>query len=673
MTTMSTFQSLTVHCARCHDHKFDPISQEEYYRLQSVFAGVDRANRLYDLDPEVAHQRRELLAERKKHQRRLDELTAIVAKVASPDLERLDGELNAAKEKVKALKSAGKESPANGYHSEISPSPDVEKWVQVDLGKATALGELRLFPARPTDFPDTPGFGFPKRFRVEASDTEDFVARQMLLDTKDADHTNPGDHAVVIPAQNVQARFVRITAKKLWERTQDYVFALAELQVWSGTNNAALDAKVSALDSIEAGRWGKVRLVDGFDSRKSLVDSPGNPAQQKPLESEIARLESERESLATAQLDAAMRQELSDLRQRVAKLDQDLTTLPALQLVYAASSDFKPEGSFKPPGAPREVQLLKRGDVKRPGGLMSPGSLASVPGVDPELKFTNDGEGYRRAALARWITDPGNMLTRRSIVNRVWLHHFGRGIVDTPNDFGHMGSPPTHPELLDWLAFWFLDNGESFKMLDRLIVTSATYRQSSTVRSTDAEKVDADNRYLWRMNLQRLDAESVRDTLLFASGKLDLRMGGPSDQQFGFKDDHSPVYDYTAFDVNTLASNRRSVYRFIVRSVPDPFLECLDAADPTLLTAKRNITLTALQALATLNNPFVLRQCENISDRLQRTSPALEQQIAEAYRLVLNRLPSTEESRLMTDYTTRHGLANACRVLLNSNEFMFVD
>jgi hypothetical protein len=256
-----------------------------------------------------------------------------------------------------------------------------------------------------------------------------------------------------------------------------------------------------------------------------------------------------------------------------------------------------------------------------------------------------------------------------------------------------MGSQPTHPELLDWLACWFQENGESLKKLHRLIVTSATYRQSSVTADvrrltsktpdpksqieqsllTSAATVDGDNRYLWRMNRSRLDAECIRDAMLFISGQLDLTMGGPSDRQFYFKDDHSPVYDYTRFDVDTREGRRRSIYRHIVRSVPDPFMDCLDAADPSQLVARRNTTLTALQALATLNNPFVLKQCEHFAARLEKLSRDIPAQIESAYRLALSRAPTQEEKSHLTAYAQKHGLANACRVLFNSTEFMFVD
>ena len=274
-------------------------------------------------------------------------------------------------------------------------------------------------------------------------------------------------------------------------------------------------------------------------------------------------------------------------------------------------------------------------------------------------------------ALAKWITDPKNLLTRRSIVNRVWHYHFGRGLVETPNDFGHMGAQPTHPELLDWLAFSFLDNGESLKQLHRLLVTSATYRQSSA-NNLEFARRDSDNRYLWRMHRARLDAETVHDSMLLISGKLDPTMGGPAVQQFYFKDDHSPVYDYTQFDVDSPAGYRRGIYRFIVRSVPDPLMDSLDCPDASILTPKRSVTVTALQALAILNNPFVLKQCEHLAARV---APAgdLQRQIAQAYQLALNRPPTPKEFKQLVPFAQQNGMASVCRVLFNTSEFMFAD
>jgi hypothetical protein len=299
--------------------------------------------------------------------------------------------------------------------------------------------------------------------------------------------------------------------------------------------------------------------------------------------------------------------------------------------------------------------------------------VACVQGPPATFELADaNNESQRRAALARWLTDPRNGLLRRSIVNRVWQYHFGQGLVDTPNDFGRMGSLPSHPELLEWLAGWFSRQGHSLKGLHRLLVTSAVYRQSSANKPEYA-KIDSANRYLWRMNRQRLDAECIRDSVLYVTGKLDLTIGGPSVQQFYFKDDHSPIYDYARFDVDEPRSLRRSVYRFLVRSVPDPFMECLDCADPSIMTPKRNTTLTSIQALALLNNPLLTRQAEHFAARVDSTAGDLIGKIEAAYRLALGRQPTASEAAALTRYANEFGLANACRVIFNSNEFVFID
>jgi mono/diheme cytochrome c family protein len=326
------------------------------------------------------------------------------------------------------------------------------------------------------------------------------------------------------------------------------------------------------------------------------------------------------------------------------------------------------------PHVPRPIYDLNRGDVEQRGDVMRPGVLSCVVGLEDHLKSADpNAEGVRRAALACWITDPKNVLTWRSIANRIWHYHFGRGIVDTPNDFGWNGSRPTHPELLDWLAAEFLEHGQSFKQLHRLILQSSTYRQASGSNSKYAA-IDAENRFLWRMNRRRLEAEEIRDAVLAASGKLDFRMGGPGFELFQFKDDHSPIYDHSALDkINSPAAWRRTVYRFTVRSVPNPFLECLDCADPNLNTPVRTTTLTALQALALLNDPFITKQAEYFAERLSGTSLDLHQQVETAFQLALGRRPSSEERDELTSFASKHGLANVCRLLLNTNEFVFID
>jgi hypothetical protein len=343
-------------------------------------------------------------------------------------------------------------------------------------------------------------------------------------------------------------------------------------------------------------------------------------------------------------------------------------------LVYAAAADFPTSGSFTATGGKtRPIYLLRRGNEKDPVREVGPGTVACVSGLESRFQLGKDRpEGERRATLARWIVDSRNPLTWRCIVNRVWHYHFGKGLVETPNDFGRMGGQPSHPELLDWLAVEFQRQGQSIKALHRLILTSATYRQASSHRDACA-RIDGGNRLLWRMNRRRLDAESIRDAVLAISGRLDPRLYGPGFRPFGFKDDHSPHYKYEEYNPDDPATLRRSIYRFLVRSVPDPFMETLDCADPSLRVEKRNQTLTALQALALLNNKFMVRMAGHLAARVERIGPNLSDCLTAAHRLALGRSPAAEELELLTTYSRKHGLANACRLLLNTNEFSFVD
>jgi hypothetical protein len=668
-STMATFVSMTAHCARCHDHKFDPIPQKDYYRLQAVFAGLERGDR--PIDTRTMRERRAALERRQAalRARRADVLRRAEAPAAA-ELARRDAGLQELRRRLAALPlpAAGPPSPSNGYHSGIESRPDVTKWVQVDLGRPVAIDEVRLVPARPTDFPDTPGFGFPARFQVAVSDDPAFTHAEVLADHTEADYPNPGDAPYFLRISGKRARFVRVTATKLWPRTNDYVFALAEVQVESGGRNVALGKPVAALDSIEAGRWSRRYLVDNFDSRRALPD-PSDPhaagvlKQRQALLTTIQQAAKARQALADSCLTPAARAELARIDAETAGLARQVAALRPAASVYAVV-----------PRAPRPIHVLRRGDVERKGKLVGPGTLSLLPGLSSEFRLAHpEDEGSRRAALAGWLTDDRNVLAWRSIVNRVWQYHFGRGLVDTPNDFGRNGSLPTHPELLDWLAVEFRDGGQSLKKLHRLILLSAAYRQSCRYDEANA-RVDADNRYLWRMNRQKLDAEAVRDSVLLVSGQLHLAMGGPGFELFRFKDDHSPVYDHSAVDqINDPKNWRRTVYRFVVRSVANPFLESLDCADPNISVPVRNNTLTALQALALLNNPFMVRQSELFAERLRGLSPDPSRQVEAAYRLALGRLPTRQEREELTAYARRHGLANACRLLLNCNEFLFVD
>ena len=539
--------------------------------------------------------------------------------------------------------------------------------MQVDLGSSVPIDEIRLIPARPTDFPDTPGFGFPARYRVELSDSPGLRrARRSWTSATAARPPQRRRRAIRHPTRRpARGAIVRVAASRLWKRTGDYVFALAEIEVISRRHErrAGEGRDLARLDRggplVARQRW-STALTAGPPAPTPPARSP----RRAELRYQLRQAEQERERQADALLSPTLRADRRNpLRRGGQAIDDEIAALKPTEVVYTVV-----------PHEPRPIHVLKRGDVEQPGEVVGPGALSCLAGLDSAFALSDpDDEGARRAALAGWIASPDNVLTWRSIANRVWQYHFGRGIVDTPNDFGRNGSLPTHPELLDWLAVELKENGQSLKALHRLIVRSAAYRQSSRSDPARAAK-DADNRWLWRQNRQRLDAESVRDSILLVSGTLDDAMGGPGFALFQFKDDHSPIYDHAAPGVaDNPAVRRRTVYRFVVRSVPNPFLECLDGADPNINIPVRSTTITALQALALLNDDFIVSQSKALAARLERERGDDPGRIERAYRLALSRPPRPDEKAALVAYARKFGLPGACRVLLNTNEFMFVD
>jgi hypothetical protein len=426
------------------------------------------------------------------------------------------------------------------------------------------------------------------------------------------------------------------------------------------------------LDSIEApARWAQANLVDG------IYPAATTPAGKESL----APLQEQRAAWIAQAVDADTIQELAIAEANLAEIREELASLPPQHHVYAGtihhgSGTFL--GTGPNGGEPRAIHVLHRGDVENLGPEVEPGAIAALGDSEHRFALPPDAsEAAGRAALARWLTDPAHPLTWRSIVNRVWLYHFGRGLVDTPNDFGRMGQTPSHPELLDWLAASFRDGGQSLKALHRWIVTSATYRQSSSVQlaaSVRARSVDGDNVYYWRMNRRRLEAEAIRDTVLALSGKLNLQMYGPAFQDFVIeKPEHSPHYQYHLHDPNDPATHRRSVYRFLVRSQQQPFMRTLDCADPSMMVDKRTESLSPLQALALLNNKFMLAMSGHFAARLHGLEGDWETKIARGFQEALGRRPRPDELASLTSYARSFGLNNACRVILNLNEFTFVD
>lgn len=659
--TMGAFASTTANCARCHAHKFDPISQDDYYALQAVFAGLIEGNIPFDEDKTVAQSRR----------RWQTLLTAAEAQDKAVLLTSENATLVGAWEKTQG--APVKWSPL-GYESFVSAEgsslkrtgetilasgskPDKETYIltsSVPLTKVTALRlDVLSDPSLPMKGPGRQDNG------------------NLTLSEIEAQLFDPG------AAQPVKLKFTRATAdfdQQGW--TSGMAIDGNVATGWGihpavGVSHHAVFEMADAI-TIKPGAKltltlkqlsGKSHLIGFF--KLSVTDEPAVRAAAMPTLAQEAltlpaekRSEPQRVALAAHALRLIATTELSKL--------------PAPAQVYAAAKKADVllavgKGTPTTVAKARTVQVLKRGEFDKPMKEAVSGALSAIHALPARFeKAQASDEAARRAALADWLADEKNPLTWRSIANRVWHYHFGRGLCDTPNDFGRMGGTPSHPELLDWLACELRDHGGSLKHLHRLIVTSAAYRQSSEQRD-DAAKLDADNRLLWRMNRLRLDADSYRDFVLATSDRLDPALGGPSVRQFvtGPPVQLTPTLNYEAYDWSALPKHRRSIYRFVWRGVPDPFMDALDFPDLGMLAPARGFSASALQSLALYNNRFVLHFSGELGKQL--TTPE------EAVRRVLLREPTAEEKTNFTTFAQKNGLAALCRVLLNSNEFLFVE
>jgi len=339
----------------------------------------------------------------------------------------------------------------------------------------------------------------------------------------------------------------------------------------------------------------------------------------------------------------------------------------ALQAEIAKLSE-KPKayaGKFE---EPPETHRLYRGDPLQPREVIAPGTLTQIGPKHPLP--TDVTEPQRRLALAEWITAKDNPLTARVIVNRLWQYHFGRGIVDTPSDFGINGVKPTHPELLDWLASELIAHQWSLKHIQRLILTSGTFQQSSQIRP-EAALTDADARYLWRFPARRLEAEPLRDAILQVCGNLDLRMGGPGFNLFEPNENYVRVYKpKSEFEPDTF---RRMIYQRKPRMQLDDTFGGFDCPDAGQIAPRRGRSTTSIQALSLLNSPFLLQQSQRLADRLQReVGDTPDAQVKRAFALLLNREPTTDELHDAGQLITQNGLVTFCRALLNSSEFLYL-
>ncbi len=610
-TTGTAFLGLTIGCARCHSHKFDPISHTEYYAMTAIFAGVQHGERALPQPPE----RQEEIT---KFDRRIKELEAKLERfLAEPLVTNVP------------TNSSGKPlRPAvNAARNDEVISPIEAKLLRFTIlasnGGEPCIDELEVWSGDRNVALATNGT------KATASGTLPGYEIHKL------EHINDG-------RVGNSRSWISSEAGRGWVQLEFAKPERIERIVWGRDRNGQFKDRLATSYRIEAAvetnAW---RLIASSDDRQPLDGKPEKPTgpvyrfEDAPL-SEVEQ----------------GRQWLTEL----AKVRKEREALAKPPMIYA--------GNFSQPGS---THRLHRGDPLQKRELVAPGTLAVF---NPLILTTNTPERDRRLKLANWIANPKNPLTARVLVNRIWQHHFGVGLVSTPNDFGKNGSAPSHPELLDWLAGELVANGWSIKKLQRQILTSATWRQSSRPRE-EALRVDAGSRLLWRFPPRRLEAEGIRDSILAVSGNLDRTPGGPS--FFLHTVDRENVYHYHPKEEFGPAESRRMVYAFKVRMEQDGIFGAFDCPDGSLVAPRRSVSTTPLQALNLFNSRFIIQQSEIFATRLRDQAgddPAA--QVRTAWQLAFNRLPERTEAKDAVAFVRAEGLPALCRALLNANEFLFI-
>ena len=623
-TTGTAFLGLTLGCARCHHHKFDPITHTDYFALAALYAGVQHGERplknpdrqklesqLTELNSERSRLRGRMLAFEPvadttagvSHRRsavnsrenidrfapvpaRFVRFTILATNQAEPCLDELE---------IWAVEQV---PTANG---KVLPQTELQKWLNVGLASQGAK------PTSSGDYPDR------SKHRLEQVNDGRVGNDHSWISSE----SGKGWVEIELPAEQLVSAVV-------WGRDRNQVYR----------DRTAIEYRIEV--ARQPGEWQVVatstdRLPFGNEPPTAPTVSPDEPAELTALRGEQERLD----------------QAIAELSRQVA----------LAQSAYIGNFITQPD----------PTKRLERGEVTAPQEVVAPG----LPQLLGDLDLPADAsDAERRLALAQWLESSSHPLLARVIANRIWQFHFGQGLAATPSDLGMNGVPPTHPELLDWLAGELIARGWSLKAMHRLILLSATYRQDNKPRA-EALAVDSSNQLLWRFQPRRLESEAIRDALLVASGELDLRRGGPGFSAFEPNDNYVRVYQpRESFGPNEF---RRMVYMQKIRMEQDATFGTFDTPDAAQICPVRSRSVTPLQALNLLNSPFVLGRAAVLARRLQAESGAQPAaQIRTAYQLLYGRAVTEPElqaaERLVADY----GLVALCRALLNSNEFLIL-
>lgn len=672
-----TFIGLTINCARCHDHKFDPISQKDYYAMAAALSGVNPGER--DLRGMVngpdAAALRELRASEEKWLKE-------IARVVDPVQDKL----------LQAAMKAGRKGPAppkaiaawnftvgladaNGKlpvtikgsaqqtgdglildgqgYAVTEPLPfdlaekTLEVWVKLGDLNQRGGGAITVQDNRGVLF-DSIVFGErqPKRWMAGSNG---FVRTQSFNGSDEARANNSVHVAIVYRADGTITCYRNGKPYGKAYQTGFQKYAASQAQVAFGIRHGT--------------GVGNGRMLKGKITGARLYDRALS-AQEVAASAGVGTIVVSKREVAAA-LTPAQREAKRQLTKQLAAVRNDIKTItakgPQAARVYSVIS--------RNPGV---TQLLDRGSVLKPVGPVAPSGIDAIKAVNADFGLSDKApDGQRRGKLAEWITHPANPLFGRVMANRIWHYHFGAGLVNTPNDFGFSGTRPSHPDLLDHLANFFEEQKWSMKTLHRYIVTSATYRQNSR-SNPKGMATDAGNRLIWRMSPRRLAAEELRDTMLAVSGKLNTQLGGVGYRdvrEYKFKGSHF----YDIIEQNKAEQFRRTIYRFSPRGARRNLLDTFDCPDSSALAPDRAATTTPLQSLALMNNRFVLSQSDFFANLLsENAGEDIRAQLSLAHELAFGRPADPKELALAEAFIADHGLAAYCRVLFNTNALLYV-